>query len=258
MKCVIFAGGKGSRIRTLNDKTPKPLITIGGEPIISHIIKIYHHYGIKDFIICLGYGQEQFKRYFLDLINNKSDIMISFKEKRIELLKDYFDDINISLINTGEDTLTGGRLKKVEKYLNDEENFLLTYGDAVSDIDINKLIEHHQNNNKLVTITSVKRKENFGIIELDENNNVKSFSEKSDSHSKRINAGYMVVNKKVLDYLTEDSGMFEKDALEKLSQENQVGAYIHDGFWQCMDYQHEREYLEKLIKNNEAPWIKWK
>jgi len=257
MKCVIFAGGKGTRIRTDNDFTPKPLVTIGGEPIIWHIMKIYRYYGIKDFIICLGYGQEKFKKYFIDLINKNSDIMISYKERNIGLLKENFDDINVSLIDTGEDTLTGGRLKRVSKYLENEENFLLTYGDAVSDVDINKLINYHEKSNKLVTITSVKRKENFGVIELDKNNNIESFCEKCGDYAKLINAGFMVVNRKVLDYLNEDSGSFEKEILEKLSKQKQVSIYLHNGFWQCMDYQCEREYLNKLIDDNKAPWIIW-
>ena len=257
MKCVIFAGGKGSRIRTCDDSTPKPLVTIGGNPIIWHIIKIYKYYGIKDFILCLGYGQEKFKQYFIDLMNKKSDIMISYKKRKIFALKDSMDDINISLVDTGEDTLTGGRLKRISKYLEGEKEFLLTYGDAVSDVDIKKLIKYHKKNNKLITITSVKRKENFGIIELDKDNNVKNFCEKCDNYSKNINGGFMVVNSKVLDYLNDNSGAFEKEILEKLSKEKQVSAYPHNGFWQCMDYQHERDYLNKLIETNQAPWILW-
>ncbi len=256
MKCVIFAGGYGTRIKTENDNTPKSLVTIGDDPIILHILKIYYKYGIKDFILCLGYGQEKFKEYFIDLINRNSDLEISYKDKRIKILKDNFLDFNISLIDTGVDTLTGGRLKRVEKYLQNEEEFLLTYGDAVSDVNITNLINHHHSKNKLITITSVKRKENFGVIKFDEDNNVISFNEKAGEDAKWINAGFMVVNKKVLDYLTPDSGPFEKEVLEKLTPLKQVSAYLHEGFWQCMDNQTERAYLHKLITNNEAPWLK--
>lgn len=257
MKCVIFAGGKGTRLRTYDDMMPKPLVTIGGNPIIWHIMKIYNYYGIKDFILCLGYGQEHFKKYFVDLINKDNDIKISFKDRKIKFLNHNFTDINVSLIDTGVETLTGGRLKRIEKYLENDEEFLLTYGDAVSDVDINDLIKFHKEKNKLITITSVKRKENFGIIKITKDNIIKDFQEKNENDSKLINAGFMVVNKKVFTYLKEDSGAFEKEILEKLSRENKVCSYIHNGFWQCMDYQNEREYLNKLISENKAPWIKW-
>ncbi len=256
MKCVIFAGGLGNRIKTSNDETPKPLLTIGENPIIWHIIKIYQSYGIKDFIICLGYKQEMFKKYFINQASYENDICISYKNGEIKTLNNDFSDLNISLINTGKNTLTGGRLKRVEKYLENEENFLLTYGDAVSDVNISKLIEYHNEKKKLVTITAVKRKENFGVLKLDEENNICDFSEKKAT-TEYINAGFMVVNKKVLDYLEKNSASFEKEVLEKLVKENQLSAYTHNGFWQCMDNQHQREMLKKMIEDNEAPWISW-
>ena len=256
MKCVIFAGGKGTRMNSYEDPTPKPLVTIGGKPILWHIIKIYENYGIKDFIICLGYKQEKFKEYFNNLLLEENDLQISFKDRKINVLKNNIKDLNISLIDTGEDTLTGGRLKRVEKYL-DEDEFLLTYGDAVSDININDLIKYHKEKNKLITITSVPRKESFGVIQSDDNDNVISFKEKSQQDSKRINAGFMVVNKKVLNLLNDNSEAFETEVLEKLSQQKEVAAYKYNGFWQCMDYRRERDYLDDLIRNNKAPWIKW-
>ena len=256
MKCVIFAGGKGTRMNSYEDPTPKPLVTIGGKPILWHIIKIYENYGIKDFIICLGYKQEKFKEYFNNLLLEENDLQISFKYRQISVLKNNFRDLNISLIDTGEDTLTGGRLKRVEKYL-DEDEFLLTYGDAVSDININDLIKYHREKNKLITITSVPRKESFGVIQSDDNDNVIGFAEKSNQDSKRINAGFMVVNKSVLNLLNENSEAFETEVLEKLSREKEVAAYKYNGFWQCMDYRRERDYLDDLIRNNKAPWIKW-
>lgn len=257
MKCVIFAGGKGNRIRTYNDDTPKPLITIGDEPIIWHIMRIYYSFGIKEFVICLGYKQERFKQYFLDMFNYKKDFELSFGENKIEILKDYMEDIKVSLIDTGLETQTGGRLKRVEEYLGDEDMFLLTYGDAVSDIDINDLIEFHKRNNKKVTITTVRKKERFGIIDIDNNSVITSFREKPDKEANNINAGFMVVNKEVLNDLNEDSLSFEKEILERYGNIGEVAAYVHDGFWQCMDYQSEREYLNNLIKENNAPWIRW-
>ena len=255
MKCVIFAGGKGSRISVYGDDTPKPLITIGGKPIIWHIIKIYEHYGIKDFILCLGYKQEKFKEYFSNLIFQENDLSISFRTKEVNILNNKLSDLNILLIDTGENTSTGGRLKRIEKYIGDDDTFLLTYGDAVSDVNINDLIKYHDSHNKLITITSVLRKENFGIIKLDNSNSVVKFQEKSEGDSKRINAGFMVVNRKVFDYLNEDSGAFEKEVLEPLANSKEVEAYLYDGFWQCMDYRYERQYLEDLIHSNNAKWI---
>ena len=243
MKCVIFAGGKGNRIRTYNDDTPKPLITIGDEPIIWHIMRIYYSYGIKEFIICLGY---------------KQDFELSFGENEIKILNDYMDDIKVSLIDTGLETQTGGRLKRIEKYLGEEDIFLLTYGDAVSDVDINELIKFHKKNKKKVTITTVKKKETFGIIDIDNNNVLTSFREKPDVEANNINGGFMVVSKEILKDLNEDSLSFEKEILEKYGNIGEVAAYVHKGFWQCMDYQSEREYLNKLIKENNAPWMRWK
>lgn len=258
MKCVIFAGGRGNRIRTYNDDTPKPLITIGEKPIIWHIMRIYYYYGIKDFIICLGYKQEKFKQYFLDMFNYKKDFELRFGDNELKVLNDYLEDINVSLIDTGLDTLTGGRLKRIEKYLGDDEEFLLTYGDAVSDVDINELIDFHKKNGKLITITTVKKKETFGIIDIDDNNVLTSFREKSDKEANNINGGFMVINRKVLDDLNIDSNSFEKEVLEKYTNKGEVSAFVHKGFWQCMDYQSEREFLNNLIKENKAPWIKWR
>ena len=256
MKCVIFAGGKGTRMNAYDDPTPKPLVTIGGKPIIWHIIKSYQHYGITDFIICLGYHQEKFKEYFSNLLLEENDIEISYKNREIKVLKSDNKELNVTLIDTGPDTLTGGRLKRVEKYLTDDE-FFLTYGDAVSDVDINKLYEFHKKKNKLITITSIPRIESFGIIQSDDNDNVVSFLEKKNKDDNRINAGFMVVNKKVLDYLNPDSGAFETEILERLSKEKEVAAYKFDGFWQCMDYRRDRDILEGLIRDGKALWMKW-
>ena len=257
MKCVIFAGGKGSRLKVENDNTPKPLVTIDEYPIIWHIMKIYYSYGVKDFIICLGYKQEEFKKYFIDLMNNKKDINLDFKNHNINILGDDSEDWNVTLVDTGLDTLTGGRLKQIEKYLGEDEDFFLTYADAVSDVDIDKLYQQHKQTNKLVTISVVKRQERFGVIELDDSN-VKKFREKSLKEDEWINAGFMVVNKKVLEMLETNSGSFENEVLEKLTLSNELSSYKHYGFWQCMDFQNEREYLNKLIKENKASWIRWK
>lgn len=256
MKCVIFAGGKGSRLRNAYDDTPKPLCKIGNNPIIWHIIKIYEYYGIKDFIICVGYEQHKFKEYFLNMLNYDNDIKIDYKTGKINILTDRIDDINIYVVDTGLETKTGGRLKRIEKYL-DNEDFLLTYGDAVSDVNIDNLIKFHYKRKNLITITTVKAKERFGIVETNENQ-VTSFNEKKESKERRINGGFMVVNKKVLEMLNENSESFEEEVLEKLAKENQIGAYQHNGFWQCMDYQYERELLTNMINNGSAPWMKWR
>lgn len=257
MKCVIFAGGKGSRIKLESDTTPKPLVTVGDMPIVWHIMKMYYHYGVKDFILCLGYKQEDFKKYFLDLMNHKKDISINFKNQELKILNNNSEDWNITLVDTGLNTLTGGRLKRIEKYLDDDDDsFFLTYADAVSDIDIKDLYEFHKKQKSLATITVVKREERFGVVEL-EDTNVKYFREKFLKEDEWINGGFMVVNKEVLKYLTPDSASFEKEILEKLVKNKQLSAYKHLGFWQCMDFQSEREYLNKLIKADKAPWKVW-
>ncbi len=233
MKCVIFAGGRGSRIRTDEDFTPKPLVKIGDMPIIWHVMKIYSYYGIKDFIICLGY--------------------------RIDLFKEFFrtvnEDWNIKLIDTGLHTCTGGRLKKIEKYI-DEDEFALTYADAVSDIDIGDLIEFHKKHKKLLTLSVFKSKERFGIFEI-KNNKIKNFREKELRECEWINGGYMIVNKKIFNYLNKDSGPFESVLIQRLMETNDVIAYQYDGFWQCMDYRDEQRLLNNLIKNKKDVWRKW-
>lgn len=256
MKCVILAGGKGSRIRKENDITPKPLTLLDEDPIILHIMRIYYHYGIKEFIICLGYMQEEFKKYFINLMNQKKDIKLDFKNQKISTINNNSEDWNVTLVDTGLNTLTGARLKKIENYLDDDDDcFFLTYADAVSDININELYKFHKEINNPVTITVVPQKERFGIVEL-ENNNVKSFREKNQEQNKWINAGFMVINKTILKELHNDSGTLEQEILYKLAKGNQLSAYKYLGFWQCMDFQVEREYLSGLLKENKAPWKK--
>ena len=233
MKCVIFAGGKGSRIKTDSDTTPKPLVKVGDKPIIWHIMKIYSYYGIKDFVICLGYRIDLFKEFF-----NSLD-----------------EDWNVELVDTGLESCTGARLKKVEKYI-DEDEFALTYADAVSDININDLIKYHKRHKKLLTISVFKAKERFGIFEI-KNNKIQSFREKELRENEWINGGYMIVNKKVFDYLTEESGPFESEIFKRYMESNNLIAYKYDGFWQCMDYRDEQRYLNKLIKNKKDVWRKW-
>lgn len=258
MKCVIFAGGKGTRIKVEGDDTPKPLVLIGNEPIIWHIIKYYSCYGVKDFIICLGYKQLKLKEYFINFMNKNYGMSLDFKSLNEEVLYIHNDYWNIILVDTGIDTLTGGRLKRIEEYLDDDNSsFFLTYSDAVSNVDLNELYKFHEEKNKLATITVVKKKERFGMVEL-EDGIVKYFGEKSLKHDEWINAGFMVVNKKVFTYLNNNSGTFEKEILEKLVYDRQLSAYTHEGFWQCMDYQYEREYLNDLLKNHDAKWKIWK
>ena len=257
MKCVIFAGGKGSRIKVENDTTPKPLVTVGDEPIIWHIMKIYYYYGVKDFILCLGYKQEEFKKYFLNLMNKKKNLTLDFKNNDIHILNDNSEDWKITLVDTGLNTQTGGRLKRIERYLDDTDDcFFLTYADAVADINIDDLYKFHKCNNSLVTISVVKREERFGVVEI-KDNKVNYFREKFLKEEEWINAGFMVVNKAILKELKLNSQSFEKEVLEKLVQINQVSAYKHLGFWQCMNFQSEREYLNKLLKVGKAPWKVW-
>lgn len=257
MKCVIFAGGKGIRIKTENDITPKPLVTIGDEPIIWHIMKTYYYYGVKDFIICLGYKQEEFKKDFINLMNKKKDIVLDFKKNEVYTANDNSEDWKITLVDTGLDTMTGGRLKRIEKYLDDDSDcFFLTYADAVSDININELYKFHKNSNNLATILVVKREERFGVVEINDTK-VNYFREKFLKDDEWINAGFMVVNKEILKWLNINSLSFENEVLKKLVKNKKLSAYKHLGFWQCMDFQSEREYLNKLLKADKAPWKVW-
>jgi glucose-1-phosphate cytidylyltransferase len=254
MKLVIFAGGLGTRIGEETQKVPKPLIKIGTMPIIWHIMKYYTYFGIKDFIICLGYKGDQIKNFFLNYKNFNSEITINLKDGSFTST-DAIEDWQVTLLDTGEHTQTGGRLKRVEELVKNEEFFYLTYGDGLSDVNINSLTEFFIKKNKLCTLTAVRPKSRFGILEINKNNLVKNFQEKPDD--KWINGGFFIMKPKVLDLINEDGIALEKQPMLMLTKKKELSAFKHNGFWQCMDTLNDKNYLEKLWDSGKAPWKNW-
>ncbi|MBU5488431.1 glucose-1-phosphate cytidylyltransferase [Clostridium sp. MSJ-8] len=257
MKLVILAGGYGTRLGEIAKLTPKPMVEIGGKPIIWHIMKMYSQYGINEFIICLGYKGKVIKDYFLNYKTIRNDFTIDYSNDSIDFHNDYSENNwKVTLVNTGYETLKGGRLKKVERYLDDGIN-LLTYGDGVSDVNIDKLIKFHKENKKIVTISGVHPPARFGELKL-EGDELTSFEEKSQTSQGYINGGFMVFNKELLSYLTtDDSCDLEYDVFEKLAREGKMAMYKHDGLWACMDTERDIDRLNYLWKHNQAFWKNW-
>lgn len=258
MKVVLLAGGFGSRISEESVFKPKPMIEIGGMPILWHIMKEYAYYGHNEFIICAGYKQEYIKEWFANYFLHNSDVLFDFRGGKNEMtvLHSHLENWKVTVVDTGYNTMTGGRIKRIQEYV-DNEPFLMTYGDGVCDVDINKLVEFHKSHGKIATLTAVKQAQEKGVLDIDGTNAVKAFREKSASDGAPINAGYMVLESEIFDYLTDDSCVFEQKPLRTLVEESQLMSYIHTGFWQCMDNIREKTMLEKLLANNTAPWKKW-
>lgn len=258
MKVVILAGGKGTRIAEESQYKPKPMIEIGNMPILWHIMKEYSYYGFNDFVICAGYRQEYIKDWFNNYFIHNSDITFDYSEGKPSILlhNNKCEPWKVTVVDTGLDTMTGGRIKRIHDYIGDE-TFMMTYGDGVCDVNIIELLDFHNKHGKIATLTSVKLDQEKGVLDIDEYNSVKSFREKNLNDGALINAGYMVLNEKVFDYITDDTSIFEKECLERLAKEGQLMSYNHHGFWQCMDNAREKEMLERLIASKKAPWIKW-
>lgn len=258
MKVVLLAGGYGTRITEKSQYIPKPMIELGGRPILWHIMKEYSYYGFNEFIICAGYKQHMIKEWFADYFLRSSDVTFDFTQGRNDLTihESRCEPWKVTIVNTGLNTMTGGRVKRVRKYIGDEP-FMLTYGDGVCDVDIRKLVEFHQNHGKIATITSVTQKQQKGILSIGEDNTVKSFREKNLADGSSINAGYMVFQPEVFDYIEGDETVLEREPMERLAVESQLMSYRHKGFWQCMDNLREMEILEKLLNSGNAPWKKW-
>ena len=256
MKTIILAGGYGTRLGNITEAIPKPMVKIGNKPIIWHIMKIYSHYGYKDFIISLGYKAEVIKEYFYNYDIYNSDYRINLGTKEIKLLNNQEEaDWIVTLVDTGLATLKGARIKRLEKYLDDIN--MITYGDGVADINIANLIEFHKSHNKILTITGVHAPARFGEI-IEKNNKIISFQEKPELSGGSINGGFMVFNRKLLDYLTTDEKCdFEKGPLEKLAQKGEIMLYKHLGKWACMDHERDVVYLNKLWNENKAFWKVW-
>lgn len=256
MKAVILAGGFGTRISEETSLKPKPLIEIGGKPILWHIMKIYSSHGIKDFIICLGYKGYLIKEFFANYYLHTSDVTFDMANNSMQFLNSYAESWKVTLVDTGLETMTGGRLKRIASYIKNEESFCFTYGDGVGDIDITKLIEFHHNKGVLATMTTVAPSGRFGATEIDEHDFITSFQEKPQNAG-WINGGFFVCSPKVLEYITSDDSVWERDPLENLAKDSQLVAYKHSGFWQPMDTLREKTLLESLWQKGKAPWKTW-
>ncbi len=258
MKVVLLAGGFGYRISEESQFKPKPMIEIGGMPILWHIMKEYAYYGHTEFIVCAGYRQEYIKDWFANYFLHNSDVTFDYRDNRNEMTvhSSNCEPWRVTVVDTGYNTMTGGRIKRIQKYLGDEP-FFMTYGDGVCDVDINKLFEFHKSHGKIATLTAVKIAQDKGILNIGGDNAVKSFREKNICDGAPINAGYMVLEPSIFDYLDGDSCVFEKEPLERLVRDGQLMSYTHEGFWQCMDNTREKDMLEKLLASNAAPWKKW-
>lgn len=258
MKAVILAGGFGTRLSEETSVRPKPMVEIGDKPILWHIMKGYDAHGIKEFIICCGYKGFLIKEYFANYLLHRSDVTIDTKSGGLKVLETAVEDWTITLLDTGENTMTGGRLKRVAHYLG-KETFCMTYGDAVSDIDISELIRFHDSEGTYATLSAVQPPGRFGAFTLEGNESkIGHFREKPKGDGAWINGGFFVLEPEVLDYINGDNTIWEKDPLEKLAQEQQLNAYRHSGFWHPMDTLRDRMHLEQLWKSSEAPWKVWK
>ena len=257
MKVVILAGGLGTRISEESHLRPKPMIDIGGMPILWHIMKHYSAYGYNDFIICLGYKQHMVKEFFADYFLYMSDVTFDIRNNQMEVHNKPADPWKVTLIDTGLHTMTGGRIKRVQKYIGDEP-FMLTYGDGVSNVDLRELEAFHRSHGKIATITTVNLAQLKGVLDVDDNNQIISFREKQEDDGSLINGGFMVFNPEIFRYLKDDDTVLEQGPLTQLAEEGQLMSFYHDGFWQCMDTQREREKLQKLWDSGNAPWKIWK
>ena len=255
MKAVILAGGLGTRIAEETSTKPKPMIEIGNKPILWHIMKIYSAYGINDFVICCGYKGYMVKEYFANYFLHTSDVTIDMQNNKMEVHHKYAEPWKVTLVDTGLETMTGGRLKRVKDFV-ENGTFCFTYGDGVSDVDISKLIEFHKNNNVPATVTAVQPDSRFGVLNISENK-ITSFKEKPSDTASWINGGFFVLDSKIFDYIDGDSTIWEKQPLEKLAKENNLSAYKHTGFWQPLDTLRDKNYLEELWGTNKAPWKIW-
>ena len=257
MKVVILAGGFGTRISEESHLKPKPMIEIGEQPILWHIMKIYSSFGFNEFIICAGYKQHIIKEYFADYFLHTSDITFDFTNNNEMMVHhNSAEPWKVTIVDTGLNTMTGGRVKRIQKYVGDE-TFMLTYGDGVSDVDITKLVEFHKNHGKIATMTAVNVGQRFGVLDIDKIGVISSFREKNDMDGGVINGGYMVLEPKIFDYISSDSTVFEKEPLERAAKEEQLMAFRHNGFWQCMDTQRDKIQLEDLWMAGKAPWKLW-
>ena len=258
MKVVILAGGFGTRISEESQFVPKPMIEIGDKPILWHIMKGYSHFGYDEFIICAGYKQQVIKDWFANYFLHNSDVTFDFMQGRNDMIihNQHCESWKVTVVDTGLNTMTGGRIKRVQPYIGDE-TFMLTYGDAVCDVNIGRLVSFHKSHGKMATLTAVRLEQSKGVLDIDETNSVKAFREKNTLDAAPINAGYMVLGPKVFDLIEGDSTVFERGPLEALAAQNELKSFVYNGFWQCMDTKRELDLLRKLYLNGNAPWKVW-
>jgi glucose-1-phosphate cytidylyltransferase len=256
MKAIILAGGLGTRISEESHLRPKPMIEIGGKPILWHIMKMYSHHGVNEFVICLGYKGYMIKEYFSNYFLHMSDVTFSMRDNKMEIHQKFAEPWKVTLVDTGEDTMTGGRLKRVASYIQNE-TFCFTYGDGVSDIDITDLIAHHNRSGLQATVTAIQPPGRYGALDI-ENGSVQHFQEKPAGDGAWINGGFFVLESSVLDYIDGDDTIWEQQPLRKLAAGGKLSAYQHGGFWQAMDTLREKNLLEELWSSGKAPWKTWK
>ena len=257
MKVVILAGGFGTRISEESHLKPKPMIEIGGKPILWHIMKYYSSYGFNEFIICCGYKGYVIKEYFADYYLHRSDVTFDFANNNEMIIhNNVAEPWKVTVVDTGLHTMTGGRLKRIQKYVGDQ-TFMMTYGDGVSDIDLDALLEFHRVHKKAATLTAIQPGGRFGVLDIDDNETVRQFSEKAKEDGGWINAGFMVLEPEVFDYIEGDDTFFEKEPLENLALDGKLAAYRHEGFWKCMDTMRDKGMLDELWNSGQAPWKRW-
>lgn len=259
MKVVILAGGYGTRISEESYLRPKPMIEIGGQPILWHIMKIYSHYGYNDFIICCGYKGHMIKEYFANYFLHASDVTFDFSDNNRTIIhNNVAEPWRVTLIDTGLDTMTGGRIARIKPYIRQDESFMLTYGDGVADVDISELVKFHKSHGKKATVTAVQPSGRFGALDINEDGGISSFIEKPRGDGAFVNGGFMVLDYSVFDYIKNgDKEVFEKAPLEGLSEDGELMAYKHTGFWQPMDTLRDKELLENELRSGQASWVKW-
>lgn len=258
MKVVILAGGLGTRISEESHLRPKPMIEIGDNPILWHIMKYYSYYGYNEFIICCGYKGYVVKEYFADYYLHRSDITFDFANNNEMIVhNNVAEPWKVTIVDTGLNTQTGGRIKQIKKYV-DNETFMLTYGDGVSDVELNQLVKYHKTHGKYATITAIQPGGKFGVLDIGKENEINKFTEKGIEDGGWINGGFMVLEPEIFNYLNDDPYLiFEREPLENLAYDHQLMAYKHNGFWQCMDTLRDQNLLNNLINNRNAPWMKW-
>lgn len=257
IKVVILAGGLGSRLSEETGLKPKPMVEIGGRPILWHIMKLYSHYGFREFIVCLGYKGYLIKEYFVNYFLHQSDVTIDIEHNEVQIHNTKTEPWKVTLVDTGLHTMTGGRIKRIEPYI-ENHTFMLTYGDGVGDIELKRLYEFHKSQGRLATLTAVKPFGRFGAIEINKINEVVSFKEKPEEGHVFVNGGFFVVEPEVLKYIQGDATSWEKEPLERLANNRELTAFQHNGFWMCMDTQRDKNELELLWSSGKAFWKVWK